>query len=844
MQAELRAKILIVDDREENLVALDAALSSPDYDIDRAGSGQEALKHLLTSDYAVILLDVQMPELDGFETAKIIKTRERSRDIPIIFVTAISREETFVDQGYASGAVDYILKPFDPKILRSKVQIFVDLFRKSALRKVQSERLRHADRLERENALARLELENLRRYRSLADSVPHIVWKAQSPNVIDHFNLLWCDYTGLSQEASNGRGWQIAVFAADCENLLRVWAAAAEYRESFDLEVRIRRFDGVYRSHLLRAVCESGGGESWIVTCTDIDDRKRVEQAQQFLASASVVLSSSLDADKMLVQIGDLALCGFADGCIMRLIADGEIRTVSIRHRQPAIEDALKALEAKADATSGRGFRGRVVLVTGETESGEGGREFWERESPEIRQLAEHLVPTSYIAVPFRAGGKMQGSLELMAVRSFFSHDDVAIATALAERVSLALENARLYREATVGRKLAEGANRSKDEFLAMLSHELRTPINAILGWVQLLRSGDIAESERERGLEVIERNTKSQVRLIDDLLDVSRIVSGKLRIETKEADPVPVVLAAVESMRPLANKGELQLRCAIRASGMNVMADTGKLQQIITNLLSNAVKFTPPHGEVEVSVDRVDGHAVISVRDTGKGIEQDFLPHVFDRFRQADSSITRQHGGLGLGLAIVHHLIDLHGGEVTAQSDGVGHGTCFTVRLPLAKVAQPASSAPTPSNLPANLTGTQILLVDDEDDSREMVRFLLEKAGAIVTTASSVREALAAMLEHKPDVLVSDIGMPGEDGYKLIREIRSRPASDGGLVPAIAVTAFARDEERRQVLLAGYHRHLAKPIDSARLVAMISELSPRGVAALSVVPTAQLGSS
>ena len=255
-------------------------------------------------------------------------------------------------------------------------------------------------------------------------------------------------------------------------------------------------------------------------------------------------------------------------------------------------------------------------------------------------------------------------------------------------------------------------------------------------------------------------------------------------------------------------------------------------------------MKFTPPHGEVEVSVDRVDGHAVISVRDTGKGIEQDFLPHVFDRFRQADSSITRQHGGLGLGLAIVHHLIDLHGGEVTAQSDGVGHGTCFTVRLPLAKVAQPASSAPTPSNLPANLTGTQILLVDDEDDSREMVRFLLEKAGAIVTTASSVREALAAMLEHKPDVLVSDIGMPGEDGYKLIREIRSRPASEGGLVPAIAVTAFARDEERRQVLLAGYHRHLAKPIDSARLLAMISELSPRGVAVLSVVPTAQLGSS
>lgn len=831
MQAEPRAKILIVDDREENLVALDAALGSGDYDIDRANSGQEALKRLLSSDYAVILLDVQMPELDGFETATIIKTRERSRDIPIIFVTAISRDEHFVDQGYESGAVDYILKPFDPKILRSKVQIFVELFRKNALLKAQSERLRQTDRLERENALARLELENMRRYRSLADSVPHVVWKAQNPHLIDHFNMVWCEYTGLSQEASNGRGWQAAIYPADCESLLKVWAAAEEYRESFDLEVRIRRFDGVYRSHLLRAVCEAAGGDSWIVTCTDIDDRKRVEQAQQFLAAASVILSSSLDADRMLLQIGDLALQGFADGCIMRLISNGEIRTVSIRHRHPGTEKALQALEEKADSTSGRGFRGRVVLVSGEAEWGESDREFWDQETPEIREMAARLEPTSYLTVPFRAGGKMQGSLELLTVRSHFSHDDMAIATALAERVSLALENARLYREATVGRKLAESSNRSKDEFLAMLSHELRTPMNAILGWVQLLRSGDVAAAESERGLEVIERNTKSQVRLIDDLLDVSRIVSGKLRIETKDTDPVPLVLAAVEAMRPLADKGGLSLRCAIRTSGLTVVADAGKLQQIMTNLLSNAVKFTPPRGEIEVSVDRAEGQAVISVRDTGKGIDPDFLPHVFDRFRQADSSITRQHGGLGLGLAIVRHLIELHGGEVVAESEGVGHGTLFTVRLPLTKAiaASAANGAPTPGHV--ELTGTQVLLVDDEADSREMVRFLLQKAGAIVTAVSSVREALAAMREHKPDVLVSDIGMPGEDGYKLIREVRAQPAAEGGLIPAIAVTAFAREEERRQVLLAGYHRHLAKPIDSARLIALISELSPRGTA-------------
>ncbi len=671
-----RPRILLVDDRPEGLVALEAALHSDEYDIDTASSGAEALGQLLKGEYAVILLDVQMPELDGFETAKIIKTRERSRDIPIIFMTAISREEQFIMRGYQSGAVDYIVKPFNAEMLRSKVHVFVELQSKTLLLQRQAERLRATERLERENALARLELENLHRYHDLADSIPHIVWQAATPPLVDHFNLVWSEFTGLTQEQSIGHGWQNAIHSDDRMNVLHVWRRAIDFSESFDLELRVRRADGMHRWHLLRAVCPADKALGvWIATCTDIDDRKRAEQEQQGLAA----------------------------------------------------------------------------------------------------------------------------------------------------------ENARLYREADQGRALAESANRSKDEFLATLSHELRTPINAILGWVQLLRSSNLDDDHKKHGLLVIERNTKVQVRLIDDLLDVSRIVSGKMSIEQKQVDLVPLTSAIIESMHLQAEKAGLELSLQMRAPNACVLGDASKLQQVFSNLLSNAVKFTPRGGTIEVAIERAgDNETLLSVTDTGKGIEPGFLPHVFDRFRQADSSMTRQHGGLGLGLAIARHIVELHGGSIRADSPGADQGTRFEVRLPL--IAQPTLVMPavfkrTTSQSRPTLRGVRVLLVEDDPDSREMVKAMIERAGAEVSAAASVKEAMNSLRVQEPDVLVSDIGMPDEDGFALVHQIRANPSRRIREIPAIALTAFVREEERQQALQAGYQRHLAKPVDSVELIETIAQV-------------------
>lgn len=383
-------------------------------------------------------------------------------------------------------------------------------------------------------------------------------------------------------------------------------------------------------------------------------------------------------------------------------------------------------------------------------------------------------------------------------------------------------------------RAQAEEANRLKDEFLATVSHELRTPLSAILGWVAVLRLGKLEPEQITRALETIERNARAQTQLIDDLLDVSRIMSGKLRLSVRPVDLRDVIEAAVDSVRPAAEARSIHLTNMLDPDAGPVSGDPDRLQQIVWNLLTNAIKFTPKEGRVQVRLERVNSHLEISVTDTGEGISPDFLPYVFDRFRQEDSTSHRSYRGLGLGLAIVRQLTELHGGTVAADSRGTAQGSTFTIRLPLLPLRQrtpvdvhPAAGEPSEAQGPS-LEGIRVLLVDDEPDAREALSLILGERGARVQTAASAREALSILDGERPDVIVSDIEMPAEDGYSFIRKVRERTAERGGLVPAAALTAYSRSHDRMTALSSGFQIHVPKPVEAAELVAVVWSLARR----------------
>ncbi|MBP1636916.1 MAG: hypothetical protein H6Q10_3490 [Acidobacteria bacterium] len=387
-----------------------------------------------------------------------------------------------------------------------------------------------------------------------------------------------------------------------------------------------------------------------------------------------------------------------------------------------------------------------------------------------------------------------------------------------------------LYRE-------ADEASRLKDEFLATLSHELRTPLNAMLGWARLLRSGTLDPQTRGRALESIERNTQLLAQLVSEILDVSRIITGKLRLDRGAVDVVPLIEAAIESLRPATDGKNLRLELHVEGQLEPILADGDRLLQVVWNLLANAVKFTPEGGKVEASVIGRPGTVEIAVRDTGIGIDPAFLPFVFDRFRQGDASTTRTHGGLGLGLSIVRHLVELHGGTVEAASEGEGRGACFTVRLP-ARAAPPALERhgfEPPRERGAarggehRLEGVRVLVVDDEDDARAVMLATLQAEGASVVTAASARQALEIVPDFRPDVLLADIGMPGEDGYSLIRKVRGLGDARLARVAAVAVTAYAREEDHQAAMAAGFDRHLPKPFEPEDLASLVVSLSRRG---------------
>ncbi len=570
-------------------------------------------------------------------------------------------------------------------------------------------------------------------------------------------------------------------------------------------EASLLRADGSARLFELRA-SPNVGPRLHLASLRDVGARRQTEQLARFLDDASDVLASSLHTDETLAAVARLAVPRVADGMAVDLLGPSEgVRRV--------------ASTGAADLVA----RVHGLPAAGVIDDADGAA------------LHRAFGVVSSMCVPLRVQGRPVGAISLISAQSGrrFGAEDLSFAQALAHRASAALENARTFRE-------SQEANRVKDEFLATISHELRTPLNAILGWTTMMRRKP--DVDAKKALDTIERNARAQMRLVEDVLDVSRAVTGKLKIEPAEMDVVEVVRAAMEVVAPMADARLITLEGPLDAGPLPFYGDADRLQQAFWNVLSNAIKFTGKGGRVSVRLVRGASHVELVVSDTGRGINAEFMPFVFDRFRQADSSTTRAEGGLGLGLAIVRHIVDLHGGTVRAESRGEGYGTTFTVSLPVrALQGVPPSSPPRVSSgiyLSGSadgaavagkwLSGIRILVCDDDEDARELLGAVLVAEGASVETAAGGTQALQALRDRAHHVLISDVGMPHVDGYELIRQVRAMPEESGGQTPAIALTAYARREDELKAFLAGYQVHVAKPVEPGRLVQVVANLVGR----------------
>jgi PAS domain S-box-containing protein len=668
--------------------------------------------------------------------------------------------------------------------------------------------------------------------RSIADGVI----ATDEEGRIEFMNAVAERLTGRSIQEAKGRDIDEVLVAADDAGAPVEGLARRVLREGSAVEIS--------SSHLRR----KGGGEvavdqsgaplrndsgdviGTVLVLHDVTERLRAEARRRFLGEASWILASSaLDYEGTLRSVAGLGVPRVADWCLVDIAEpDGSLVRAAVTHVDPARVSMASRLEGirkepAASPTPARVLRGDTAAYTGEVlaqlvEAAEG--------DPAYATLLERLPPDASICVPLRARDRVLGAMTFICAESSrtFGPDDAALARQIGNSAALAIDNARLYRE-------AQRVNRVKDEFLATLSHELRTPLNAILGWARLLRMGKLDDAARSRAIETIERNALSQAQLIEDLLDVSRIISGKFRVDVRTVDMPSVTEAAIDAVRLAAEAKTIAIAAEIDEVPQ-LAGDPTRLQQVVWNLLSNAIKFTPKGGRVEVKLACVDSHVELSVADNGQGIRADFLPYVFDRFRQADGTTTRAHSGLGLGLAIVRHLVELHGGSVRAHSDGEGKGALFAVRLPVAAVRpklmdESRDADPRMGDGELPLGGLRVLVVDDEVDARELVAAVLTEGGARVTAVSSVNEAIEVIEQNRPDVLVSDIGMPSEDGYSLIRRLRAME-KQVGRIPAAALTAYASVQDRTRALLAGYSSHLPKPIEPAELTAVVANLAGR----------------
>ena len=658
-----RPTVLIVDDNGDKLIALESILTTLDVELVTARSGREALRRLLERDFAVILLDVRMPGMDGFETAALIRERQRSANTPIIFITAFT-EEMHVAKGYSLRAVDYIMAPVVPEVLRTKVSVLVELYRASAELRRQTESLGRRTSQLHQLTLASLAI-------NAADSIDAMVALA----------------TGSAAEILDAGTAQVVV---------------------------------------------------------QLDERRIVHVATPGRAAGT---DEPLDS-----PVG------------------AEVRRTNRTARQ-------------AWANDERPHYGLGVPLVG------------------------------------RDGGNL-GSIEVARSGDLaFDQEDEDLLVQLAHMTSIAVENV-VFSE-------AREANRLKDEFIAAVSHELRTPLNALRSWAWVLRQRQLDPEKAATVAEAIERSVTAQARIIDDLLDVSRIMTGKMSLRVEPLDLRSIVAAASDALSAAADGQGVGLVRRIDGEPILVSGDGDRLQQVVSNLISNAIKFTPKGGRVDVTLDADAGHAVVRVCDTGCGIAPGFLPHVFERFRQADGAVTRRAGGLGVGLTIARQLVDMHGGTITASSAGEGQGASFTVLLPRLSDARATTAPETPAAAaPVRLDGVCILLVEDDVDTRDVMILVLSEAGAKVVTAGSADDAMQALATQPFDAILCDIGLPGEDGFSFMRRARTTLEACRG-IPALALSAFARKHDKQRARDVGFDGHLAKPVDPVELLRTLGELLP-----------------
>ncbi len=728
------------------------------------------------------------------------------------------------------------------------------------------------------------------RYRFLTENLPVQVWTATPDGNLDYVTDQTARHFGLTAPRLLADGWQNVVHPDDLPLAVERWIHAIRTGETYEVEFRLRLATGLYAWHLARAVPHRNAGGAivgWLGTNTNIEEQRDHQRRTQALLDEVAAQADQLRHQNRLLGLGvetGVALTragSLADA--LRACADAVAR-----HLDAAfvgiwtIDDAAEWLELQASGgttppfdevharvPAGRLAIGKIAAARRPrvTPQGTGDpRVSQEVEDIEASEDAEKKWAVrdglvAFAGYPLVVGDAVVGVIAARARHPFseaslFALESVAhgLAQAIrrhraeaerghllaeAERAHQALratldERERLLESTDEARRKAELASRTKDEFLATASHELRTPLNAILGWARILRGGAIDAAGLVRGLETIERNAKAQVQLIEDILDGSRIITGKLHLEIRPVDLAEVLRSALDAVRPSAVAKNIALGATLDRAAGRMTGDADRLQQVVWNLVTNAIKFTPKGGKVDVVLERKDKFIVLLVKDTGLGIRADFLPHVFERFRQADATTTRRHGGLGLGLALVRHLVESHGGTVRVESEGEGRGATFVVMLPGAPASPEAIEASLPavvgdtapeSAVPNSLDGISVLVIDDEPDARDLVATVLRTRGADVMVAASVEQALDLLERRSPRVLVSDIGMPVVDGYSLLRRIRAL-GTKGAQIPALALTAYAREEDRRRALEAGFQTYVAKPVEPDTLVRMVAELA------------------
>ena len=804
------ASVLLVDDTPANLLALSAVLKPLGARLVEARSGKEAIEHVARESFAVVLLDVQMPEMDGFETAAKIRSLDSGRELPIIFLTAIHSDDGFMKKGYAVGAADYITKPFDIEVVRARVRAFVNLYeQREEVRRVQlalrtqerDEAVRRLVAFER-IATAALQTTDLTAFlRELLSVFMSAADQADSATV------LLRDKNELRVQASVGLNDQVDERYSVPVGESFAGAVAAERRP---MEISDAASSPLVRSGWLRARGTKGlyavpllhEGEVLGVAHIGSKRARTFNDAEKRLFGAMAERAAWAVAERV-KRAHLFEVLSAAPAKIAILREDDVHEFVNPAYaRFFGRDDLVGKPLSELGLDKNIGHLARRVRETGEPVSVD-----------ELTLADGRVLRTN--AQPLR---RHAGTIDCVLV---FAVDVTMQVTARAER-------ARVLELERAARLEAELASRMKDEFLATVSHELRTPLNAILGWTVAARAK--APPELDRALGIVERNARAQARMLEDILDVARIVRGQLRLEPTEVVLNDVINAALDAVRPAAQAKNIELAVTV-PENVRLRADGQRMQQVVWNLLSNAIKFTPKDGHVEVHVEVSADTVTLRVADDGEGIEAGFLTHVFEPFRQEDPSTTRRHGGLGLGLAIVKQIVDAHGGTITASSDGPGHGALFTVAVP---TVVPIVAEPPPRSEPAEtqldgdgirLEGIKVLVVDDDGDARSLLMHVLVERGALVAEAESASSAFDEVGRFRPDVIVSDIAMPGGDGYGLIRAVRWLPPSHGGRTPAIAVTAHARMADGERAYAAGYQAHLAKPVDLTRLVTMVANL-------------------